>query len=152
MSFEVSNLESKLLRGLLDLKGCWVGMMEGRVRTTYTVETQRRDYRPLVRVNSRKTFPLSYFSVESLLVLLCLTASLLLLPLLLPPLPPPPFMLLLVPIGVSIPHTQGKQLRRVTHWSWAWIELKTPLLEQESKDVNKQFVQSYTFKSQVWTE
>ena len=42
----------------------------------------------------------SYFSVQSLLVLICLTVSLLILPLILPPLPPPPLMTLLLPIGI----------------------------------------------------
>ncbi|CAN6978998.1 unnamed protein product [Brassica oleracea var. botrytis] len=44
----------------------------------------------------------SYFSLESMVVLVGLTASLLFLPLILPPLPPPPFMLLLVPIGIMV--------------------------------------------------
>lgn len=51
-------------------------------------------------VNVRKSFPANYFSVESFLVLLCLTVSLLILPLILPPLPPPPTLLLLLPIGL----------------------------------------------------
>lgn len=42
----------------------------------------------------------SYFGLESMLLLVCLTASLLILPLILPPLPPPPLLLLLVPIGI----------------------------------------------------
>lgn len=42
----------------------------------------------------------SYFSLESMLVLVGLTASLLILPLILPPLPPPPFMLLLLPLCI----------------------------------------------------
>ncbi|GFP90340.1 hypothetical protein PHJA_001177900 [Phtheirospermum japonicum] len=41
-----------------------------------------------------------YFTLESLFLLVCLTASLLILPLVLPPLPPPPLMLLLVPIFI----------------------------------------------------
>ncbi|KAK4758377.1 hypothetical protein SAY87_019678 [Trapa incisa] len=44
----------------------------------------------------------SYFSLESLFILIVLTASLLILPLILPPLPPPPLMLLLLPIGIMI--------------------------------------------------
>ncbi|KAF8101268.1 hypothetical protein N665_0208s0053 [Sinapis alba] len=48
----------------------------------------------------RKLVTTSYFSLESMVVLVGLTASLLILPLILPPLPPPPFMLLLVPIGI----------------------------------------------------
>lgn len=42
----------------------------------------------------------SYFSIESMVVLVGLTVSLLILPLILPPLPPPPFMLLLLPICI----------------------------------------------------
>ncbi|KAJ0239836.1 ARGOS-like protein [Hirschfeldia incana] len=44
----------------------------------------------------------SYFSLESMVVLVGLTASLLFLPLILPPLPPPPFMLLLIPIVIMV--------------------------------------------------
>ena len=50
--------------------------------------------------SSRRLFAASYFSLESLLLLVCLTVSLLILPLILPPLPPPPFMLLLLPIVI----------------------------------------------------
>lgn len=50
--------------------------------------------------NGRRLLPASYFSLESLFLLIGLTASLLILPLILPPLPPPPFMLLLLPIGI----------------------------------------------------
>ncbi|MCD7465200.1 hypothetical protein HAX54_000778 [Datura stramonium] len=50
----------------------------------------------------KKVFSISYFSLESFLLLLCLSASLLLLPLILPPLPPPPFMLLLLPILILL--------------------------------------------------
>lgn len=42
----------------------------------------------------------SSFSLESLLLLIGLTASLLILPLILPPLPPPPLMLLMLPICI----------------------------------------------------
>ncbi|GJM92338.1 hypothetical protein PR202_ga08803 [Eleusine coracana subsp. coracana] len=41
-----------------------------------------------------------YFSVELVLVFLCVAASLAFLPLVLPPLSPPPFLLLLVPVGL----------------------------------------------------
>ncbi|GAA0159593.1 hypothetical protein LIER_38897 [Lithospermum erythrorhizon] len=51
-------------------------------------------------VRKRKPLSASYFGLESLVLLLCLTASLLILPLILPPLPPPPSMLLLVPICI----------------------------------------------------
>ena len=47
-----------------------------------------------------RLLPASYFSMESLLLLVCLTATLLILPLMVPPLPPPPFMLMLLPIGI----------------------------------------------------
>ncbi|KAK4801671.1 hypothetical protein SAY86_022158 [Trapa natans] len=50
--------------------------------------------------NELRLLPASYFTLESLFLLVCLTASLLILPLVLPPLPPPPFMLLLIPIGI----------------------------------------------------
>ncbi|KAF7851373.1 hypothetical protein BT93_L4044 [Corymbia citriodora subsp. variegata] len=40
------------------------------------------------------------FSLEWILLLMCLTAILLILPLILPPLPPPPSMLLLLPIAI----------------------------------------------------
>ncbi|CAH8347162.1 unnamed protein product [Eruca vesicaria subsp. sativa] len=50
----------------------------------------------------RKLITTSYFSLESMVVLVGLTASLLILPLILPPLPPPPFMLLLIPIGIMV--------------------------------------------------
>ncbi|CAN8254172.1 unnamed protein product [Cochlearia groenlandica] len=46
--------------------------------------------------------PANCFSLESLFLLVGLTASLLILPLVLPPLPPPPFMLLLIPIGIMV--------------------------------------------------
>ncbi|KAM1061349.1 hypothetical protein ACFX2I_025798 [Malus domestica] len=52
------------------------------------------------RGTGRRLLPASYFSLESLLLLVCLTATLLILPLVLPPLPPPPLMLLLLPIGI----------------------------------------------------
>lgn len=46
---------------------------------------------------------ISYFTLQSLFLLICLAASLLLLPLILPPLPPPPpFMLLLLPICLVV--------------------------------------------------
>ncbi|VVB03312.1 unnamed protein product [Arabis nemorensis] len=50
----------------------------------------------------RRLISASYLSLESMFVLIGLTASLLILPLILPPLPPPPFMLLLIPIGIMV--------------------------------------------------
>ncbi|CAL1411631.1 unnamed protein product [Linum trigynum] len=49
-----------------------------------------------------RLLPSGYFSLESLFLLIGLTASLLILPLILPPLPPPPFLLLLIPIGILV--------------------------------------------------
>ncbi|EOA28087.1 hypothetical protein CARUB_v10024269mg [Capsella rubella] len=60
-------------------------------------------FRTLSSQNSpRRLISASYFSLESMVVLVGLTASLLILPLILPPLPPPPFMLLLIPIGIMV--------------------------------------------------
>ncbi|XXG89540.1 hypothetical protein AAC387_Pa12g1518 [Persea americana] len=100
MSSEFSDVKSRLSQILKSKHSCWVGVMEREGRRAYLVDDERRDHRPLTRANSRKSFPSSYFSVESILVLLCLTVSLLLLPLILPPLPPPPLLLLLLPIGI----------------------------------------------------
>ncbi|KAK4745114.1 hypothetical protein SAY87_011426 [Trapa incisa] len=50
--------------------------------------------------SGRAPLPASNFTLESFLLLVCLTASLLILPVVLPPLPPPPFLLLLLPIGI----------------------------------------------------
>ncbi|KAJ4957593.1 hypothetical protein NE237_024704 [Protea cynaroides] len=80
-------------------------MMDGRPagtgRASSLVAGNDNDYRRSISQGNRiRSFPASYFSVESFLVLLCLTASLLILPVILPPLPPPPFMLLLLPIAI----------------------------------------------------
>ncbi|KAL9162711.1 hypothetical protein ABFS82_07G110600 [Erythranthe guttata] len=48
--------------------------------------------------HSKKMF--RCFTLESMLLLIGLTASLLILPLVVPPLPPPPFLLLLLPIFI----------------------------------------------------
>ncbi|KAK4374222.1 hypothetical protein RND71_004899 [Anisodus tanguticus] len=67
------------------------------------MEGKKIDYNRLFsQGHSKKMLSMSYFSLESLILLLCLTASLLLLPLILPPLPPPPFMLLLVPVFILL--------------------------------------------------
>nr|GMC83185.1 protein AUXIN-REGULATED GENE INVOLVED IN ORGAN SIZE [Ipomoea batatas] len=50
----------------------------------------------------RRWLCMNYFSSESFVLLVCLTASVLILPLILPPLPPPPFMLLLLPICILV--------------------------------------------------
>ena len=102
MSFGFSNVELRLSQFLINIQGCWIGVMESKGKRAYLVNDNIRDYRPLTQANSRRSFTSSHFSVESILVLLCLTASLLLLPLVLPPLPPPPSMLLLLPIGMLL--------------------------------------------------
>ncbi|CAO2821718.1 unnamed protein product [Amaranthus hypochondriacus] len=61
-------------------------------------EMENRPYTGLV--TGKKALQASYFGLESMVLLVCLTASLLILPLILPPLPPPPFLLLLLPIGI----------------------------------------------------
>ncbi|KAE8713242.1 Late embryoproteinsis abundant protein, group 2 isoform 1 [Hibiscus syriacus] len=66
----------------------------GKVPVT-VVERRKGEYD-----GGRKSIQERYFGLESLLLLICLTASLLILPLILPPLPPPPFMLLLLPIAI----------------------------------------------------
>lgn len=70
--------------------------------STTFVERQKMDYqRSFSQGHGRRMFSSkSYFSLESLFLLICLAASLLVLPLILPPLPPPPFMLLLLPICI----------------------------------------------------
>ncbi|XP_010469259.1 PREDICTED: protein AUXIN-REGULATED GENE INVOLVED IN ORGAN SIZE-like [Camelina sativa] len=65
-------------------------------------EKGKQELRRSFSSQKRLMIPASYFSLESLFLLVCLTASLLILPLVLPPLPPPPFMLLLVPIGIMV--------------------------------------------------
>lgn len=65
------------------------------------VEARKMEYRrPLSQGQGGKMS--RYFTLESLLLLVCLTVSLLILPLVLPPLPPPPFLLLLLPICMLV--------------------------------------------------
>ncbi|CAN4105096.1 unnamed protein product [Withania somnifera] len=67
------------------------------------MEGKKLEYnRSFTQGHSKKRISMSYFSLESTILLLGLTASLLLLPLILPPLPPPPFMLLLLPIFILV--------------------------------------------------
>lgn len=70
--------------------------------TTTYVERRKMEYqRSFSQGHDRKMK--SYFTLQSLFLLICLTASLLVLPLILPPLPPPPpFMLLLLPICLVV--------------------------------------------------
>lgn len=65
-------------------------------------EKSKQELRRSFSAQKRLMIPANYFSLESLFLLVGLTASLLILPLVLPPLPPPPFMLLLVPIGIMV--------------------------------------------------
>ncbi|GAB2217938.1 hypothetical protein Droror1_Dr00001152 [Drosera rotundifolia] len=57
------------------------------------------------QVNDKRTSKaaVSFISLKSSMLLMCLTASLVILPLVLPPLPPPPSMLLLLPICILAP-------------------------------------------------
>ncbi|KAJ0255566.1 auxin-regulated protein [Hirschfeldia incana] len=64
--------------------------------------SSRYELRRTFSSQKRLMIPANYFSLETLVILVGLTASLLILPLVLPPLPPPPFMLLLVPIGIMV--------------------------------------------------
>lgn len=79
------------------------GALQGpKGRPNQKIEYGRRTYSQ-GQGHGRRMFPAaaaSYFNMESMLLLSCLTVSLLILPLILPPLPPPPFMLLLLPIAI----------------------------------------------------
>ena len=113
MSFEFPETDSiriRLLKGrymssiIMDTgarKNVNPSMAEGK-RIDYNRGKIMEYQRSLSHGNARKLLPASYFSLESLLLLICLTASLLILPLILPPLPPPPFLLLLIPIGILV--------------------------------------------------
>ncbi|KAJ4968214.1 hypothetical protein NE237_014915 [Protea cynaroides] len=88
--------------GIIDIQ---TEMKDGRAagtgRASSLIAGNSKDSnRSLSHGNRRRSFPAGYFTVESFLLLLCLTASLLILPVILPPLPPPPFMLLLLPIAI----------------------------------------------------
>lgn len=77
--------------------------MSFRGSTQAPMMSKQEYFRTLSSQNSpRRLISASYFSLESMVVLVGLTASLLILPLILPPLPPPPFMLLLIPIGIMV--------------------------------------------------
>nr|DAD25075.1 TPA_asm: hypothetical protein HUJ06_026539 [Nelumbo nucifera] len=106
MSFETQEVDLRLPGGLISVQAHRTGVMDGRAKGSAALvdKSARHCHRSLSQgnrpANSRKSFPACYFSMESFLVLTCLTASLLILPLILPPLPPPPFMLLLLPIAI----------------------------------------------------
>ncbi|KAL9377372.1 hypothetical protein Peur_028707 [Populus x canadensis] len=115
MSFEHSESETRVPRSRINLQDrCSSSIMDVRARKITTnnplapppntrVEKRKMEYnRSLSQGSSRRLLTASHFSLVSLLLLVCLTASLLILPLVLPPLPPPPFMLLLLPIGILV--------------------------------------------------
>ncbi|KAH7670795.1 hypothetical protein IHE45_10G051800 [Dioscorea alata] len=77
-------------------------MMEERRRRRTSCTSAMEVKRAQTAMNDIRAFPWNYFSSESCLLFVCLTASLLILPLILPPLPPPPIMLLLLPIGILL--------------------------------------------------
>lgn len=120
MNFEFPVVNLRLLKGLIYLQdhSTSCSIMDVRTRkvsATPLVEGKRVEYHqnhhPGKKIefqrtlshgkgSSKRLLQANYFSLESLLLLLCLTVSLLILPLILPPLPPPPFLLLLLPIGI----------------------------------------------------
>ncbi|GKU92293.1 hypothetical protein SLEP1_g6041 [Rubroshorea leprosula] len=109
MSGAQSESNRKLSSTIINLQDRYSGhssyIMEARARKNPTpppIEKNKEYTRSLSQGGGRRLLPAraSYFSLESLLLLTCLTASLLILPLILPPLPPPPFLLLLLPIVI----------------------------------------------------
>ncbi|KAG5242234.1 protein AUXIN-REGULATED GENE INVOLVED IN ORGAN SIZE [Salix suchowensis] len=111
MSFEHSESETRVPRSRINFQDRFSSsIMDVRARKMTTnnppaptpnTRVEKMEYnRSLSQGSSRRLLSASHFSLVSLLLLICLTASLLILPLVLPPLPPPPFMLLLLPIGI----------------------------------------------------
>lgn len=101
------NLEQhQYLNGVMDAKTTKKASAASIPRKNGTpalAEAKKVEYRrSLSQGPGKRMFSVSYFSLESFLLLVGLTASLLLLPLILPPLPPPPLMLLLVPICILV--------------------------------------------------
>lgn len=103
MYFGTLNGESRFPK-VQNLRAYWVGVMEGGTRRNKLASgsSSNNMKRPQQHGLDRKAISSNYFSMESFLVLICLTASLLILPLILPPLPPPPFLLLLLPICILL--------------------------------------------------
>ncbi|GAV67159.1 hypothetical protein CFOL_v3_10668 [Cephalotus follicularis] len=106
MSVEFSELKLTTARGVINLQdhcrsSCIMDLRARKIVATPVVD-KKVDYRGTIssQGGGKRWLSASYFSLESLLLLVCLTASLLILPLILPPLPPPPFLLLLLPIGI----------------------------------------------------
>uniref|UniRef100_A0A6N2N1X5 ARGOS-like protein n=1 Tax=Salix viminalis TaxID=40686 RepID=A0A6N2N1X5_SALVM len=111
MSFQHSESETRVPRSRMNFQDRFSSsIMDVRARKMTTnnppaptpdTRVEKMEYnRSLSQGSSRRLLSASHFSLVSLLLLICLTASLLILPLVLPPLPPPPFMLLLLPIGI----------------------------------------------------
>ncbi|KAL9437382.1 hypothetical protein AB3S75_023275 [Citrus x aurantiifolia] len=104
MNSDNSESRQRLSKSIINLQDRYPSsIMDRRVRKIATPPVEKRKveyHRSYSQGASRRLFSASYFTLESLLLLVCLTASLLILPLVLPPLPPPPFLLLLVPIGI----------------------------------------------------
>lgn len=114
MNFEVPEADIKLSKGFINLQAHCSSCLNMDVKARPQGDEGQKLEHPHYhqrsslyrrslshgRGSGRRLLPASYFSLESLLLLVCLTATLLILPLILPPLPPPPFMLLLLPIGI----------------------------------------------------
>ncbi|XP_019174731.1 PREDICTED: ARGOS-like protein [Ipomoea nil] len=99
------NLEQQrqYLNSVMDMKTKKATAAIPRKNGVPFAEAKKVEYRrSLSQGPGKRMFSMSYFSLESFLLLIGLTASLLLLPLILPPLPPPPLMLLLVPICILV--------------------------------------------------
>ncbi|XP_031108228.1 ARGOS-like protein [Ipomoea triloba] len=91
------------LNSVMDMKTKTTAAAIPRKNGVPFAEAKKVEYRrSLSQGAGKRMFSMSYFSLESFLLLIGLTASLLLLPLILPPLPPPPLMLLLVPICILV--------------------------------------------------
>ncbi|KAG6473726.1 hypothetical protein ZIOFF_067643 [Zingiber officinale] len=90
------------LLAIVEARG-WEDKMESRNRgSRMATSSGMRHSKAQSQEQDHKSYPNTYFSLESFLLLLFFTASLLILPLILPPLPPPPSLLLLLPIGLLI--------------------------------------------------
>ncbi|KAL2470079.1 Uncharacterized protein Adt_38215 [Abeliophyllum distichum] len=93
------NLQDQYFNSIMDVKGGRNPTFLKRGGVVQLVEGRKLEYcQSFPGGHDRKMF--RYFTLESLFLLFCLTASLLILPLILPPLPPPPLMLLLLPICI----------------------------------------------------
>lgn len=96
MSKGFMNLQDQYLNSIMDVRAARNPTFSRRGGVVPLVEGRKSEYSR--SLSGGKMF--RYFTLESLFLLVCLTASLLILPLILPPLPPPPLMLLLLPICI----------------------------------------------------